>query len=67
MPRRKKPESDVEQEGHGERRRLGLAQRRSVKTASPFRVTPIAMGELLPGRSYDNIGGLLKEVEGVDQ
>lgn len=32
MPRRTKPESDVEREGHRERLRLGLAQRRSVNT-----------------------------------
>lgn len=46
--------------------RAGLAQRRAAKSASPFHVTPIAMGEMLPGRSYDNIGGLLEEVEGAE-
>jgi hypothetical protein len=29
-----------------------------------FRVEPVKMGALLPGRSYDNIGALLEETEG---
>ncbi len=44
--------------------RAGLAQRRAVKAAEPFRVEPLRMGPPLPGRSYDNVGGLLEEIEG---
>lgn len=44
--------------------RVGLAQRRAVKAATPFRVEPVSMGTPLPGRSYDNIGALLEETEG---
>jgi hypothetical protein len=41
----------------------GLAQRRAVSKAAPFRVEPVRMGPLLPGRSYDNVGALLDEAE----
>ena len=44
--------------------RVGLAQRRAAKAAAPFRVEPVSMGTPLPGRSYDNIGALLEEIEG---
>jgi hypothetical protein len=44
--------------------RAGLAQRRAVKAMEPFKVEPVSMGTALPGRSYDNIGGLLEEIEG---
>lgn len=44
--------------------RAGLAQRRAASKTAPFRVTPIRMGALLPGRSYDDIGALLEDVEG---
>jgi hypothetical protein len=44
--------------------RVGLAQHRAVKAAVPFRVEPVSMGALLPGRSYDNIDALLEEIEG---
>ena len=46
--------------------RAGLAQRRAVKATAPFRVEPVSMGPPLPGRSYDNIGGLLEEIEGPE-
>jgi hypothetical protein len=46
--------------------RAGLAQRRAVKAAEPFKVEPLQMGRPLPGRSYDNIGGLLEEIEGSE-
>ena len=46
--------------------RAGLAQRRAVKVAARFRVEPVAMGALPPGRSYDNIGALLEEIEGPE-
>jgi hypothetical protein len=42
--------------------RAGLAQRAASK-AVPFRVEPVRMGALLPGRSYDNIGALLWDAE----
>ena len=44
--------------------RAGLAQRRAVKAAEPFKVEPLHMGAPSQGRSYDNIGGLLEEIEG---
>lgn len=44
--------------------RAGLAQRRAAHKAAPFRVEPVRMGALLPGRSYDNIGALLEDAEG---
>lgn len=44
--------------------RAGLAQRRAAIKAAPFRVEPMRMGSLLPGRSNDNIGALLGETEG---
>jgi hypothetical protein len=46
--------------------RAGLAQRRVAKTAVRFRVEPVSMGVPLPGRSYDNIGALLEEIEGAE-
>jgi hypothetical protein len=47
--------------------RAGLAQRRVAKAAVRFRVEPVSMGAPLPGRSYDNIGALLEEVEGAER
>jgi hypothetical protein len=46
--------------------RAGLAQRRAADKAAPFRVEPVRMGALLPGRSYDNIGALLEDVESFE-
>jgi hypothetical protein len=46
--------------------RAGLAQRRALKAAAPFRVEPVRMGTPLPGHSYDNIGALLEEIEGSE-
>jgi hypothetical protein len=47
--------------------RAGLAQRRVAKAAVRFRVQPVSMGAPLPGRSYDNIGALLEEIEGAER
>jgi hypothetical protein len=47
--------------------RAGLAQRRVAKAAVRFRVEPVSMGPPLPGRSYDNIGALLEEIEGAER
>jgi hypothetical protein len=47
--------------------RAGLAQRRLAKAAVRFRVQPVSMGAPLPGRSYDNIGALLEEIEGAER
>lgn len=44
--------------------RAGLAQRRALKAAPPFRVEPRSIGGPLPGLSYDNIGTLLDAIEG---
>lgn len=46
--------------------RTGLAQRCAANTAVPFRVEPVRMGALLPGRSYNHIGALLEEAEGYE-
>lgn len=46
--------------------RAGLAQRRAASKATPFRVEPVRMGVLQPGRSYDNIGALLEDIEGPE-
>lgn len=46
--------------------RAGLAQRRAVKAAAPFRVEPVSLGVPLAGRSYDRIGALLDEIEGPE-
>jgi hypothetical protein len=45
--------------------RAALAQRRAAKALPPFRVEPRQMGGPGPGLSYDDVGGLLDEVEGV--
>ena len=47
--------------------RVGLAQRRLAKAAVRFRVEPVSMGAPLAGRSYDNIGALLEEIEGAER
>jgi hypothetical protein len=44
--------------------RAGLAQRRLLKTTARFRVEPLRLGGLPPGRSYDDIAALLEESEG---
>ena len=46
--------------------RAGLAQRRVAKTAVRFCVEPVSMGVPLPGRSYDDIGALLEDIEGAE-
>jgi hypothetical protein len=46
--------------------RMALAQRKAMRAATEFRVTPMDMGGPQPGRSYDDIGALLNDVEGAD-
>jgi hypothetical protein len=43
--------------------RRGLALRREARSIKPFRVRVKDMG-VYPGTNYDNIGGLLEQVEG---
>jgi hypothetical protein len=45
--------------------RAGLAQRRAAKALPPFRIEPRNLGGPMPGVSYDDVGALLDEVEGV--
>ncbi|MEZ5498264.1 MAG: hypothetical protein R3E77_02420 [Steroidobacteraceae bacterium] len=45
--------------------RAGLAQRRAVQDAAPFRVRATNLGGPVRGHSYDDIGALLDEVEGA--
>ena len=44
--------------------RAGLAQRRAARKAARFTVEPFDLGGPESGRSYDDIGALLEEVEG---
>jgi len=44
--------------------RCALAQKKVLKAAPPFRVKPRNLGGPAPGLSYDDVGGLLEEVEG---
>jgi hypothetical protein len=46
--------------------RAGLAQRRAVQAARPFRVEPVHLGPPISGRSYDRISTLLEETEGTE-
>jgi hypothetical protein len=48
-----------------ERLRMALAQSAAVQKRSPFKVRPRAMGGPSVGLSYDNVGALLEEIEGV--
>jgi hypothetical protein len=43
--------------------RLGLSAPRAMKPAKPFTVRARALG-VRPGLDYDNIAGLLEELEG---
>jgi hypothetical protein len=43
--------------------RAALAQRKTIKTASSFHVEPVDMGAPQAGRSYDDVAGLLEEIE----
>jgi len=45
--------------------RAALARRRELKALPPFRLSPQDLGGPLPGRSYDDIGALLDEIEGT--
>lgn len=44
--------------------RIGLHARREIKRSPKFEVRPHSMG-LRRGRDYDDIGGLLEELEGA--
>lgn len=44
--------------------RRGLASRRLTSSRQPFAVETRGLGELKPGLSLDNIGGLIEQVEG---
>jgi hypothetical protein len=46
--------------------RMAMAQRKAMRAAAEFRVTPMDLGGPQPGRSYDDIGALLNDVEGAD-
>lgn len=48
-----------------ERLRMALAQGTAVPKRKPFRVEPRSMGGPSAGVSYDKIGVLLEEIEGV--
>jgi hypothetical protein len=48
-----------------ERLRMALAQGDAVRKRKPFKVEPRAMGGPSAGVSYDNVGALLEEIEGV--
>jgi hypothetical protein len=43
--------------------RMALAHRRALKALPPFRVLSKDMGGPAPGRSYDDIGALLEDIE----
>jgi hypothetical protein len=47
--------------------RAALAQRRSFTTSKPFSVVPCDLGGPLPGLSYDDVGGLIEQIEGAGQ
>jgi hypothetical protein len=48
-----------------ERLRMALAQGTAVQKRKPFKIEPRAMGGPSAGASYDNVGALLEEIEGV--
>lgn len=48
-----------------ERLRMALAQGAAVQKRKPFKVQPRAMGGPAAGLSYDNVGGLLEDIEGA--
>jgi hypothetical protein len=45
--------------------RAALSRQRALKALPPFRLAPQDLGGPLPGRSYDDIGALLEDVEGT--
>jgi len=45
--------------------RLGLNMRRSAKNRKPFKIRARSLG-LRPGLNYDDIWGLIEQVEGPD-
>ena len=46
--------------------RIAMAQRKSLRAAPEFRVAAINLGGASQGRSYDNVGALLDDIEGDD-
>ena len=46
--------------------RASLAQRRARPSVPRFTVSPVSLGGPVAGRSYDDIGALLEDVEGSD-
>ena len=47
--------------------RSAMARRKAMRVLTPFRVKAVDMGGPQPVQSYDDIGVLLDEVEGVDR
>jgi hypothetical protein len=47
--------------------RAALSQRKTVKAAPAFQVAPRALGGPRPGLSYDDVGGMLDQVEGTQR
>lgn len=45
--------------------RSSLAQRAALQAIPPFKVEPRKLGGSVDGVSYDNVGALLEEIEGV--
>jgi hypothetical protein len=45
--------------------RAALSQRKTIKAAPAFHVTPRALGGPQPGLSYDDVGAMLDHVEGT--
>jgi hypothetical protein len=45
--------------------RRGLASRRATAERQPFRITARDLGDLRPGLSLDDVGGLIEQVEGA--
>ena len=48
-----------------ERLRMAFAQSAAVQKRQPFKIEPRAMGGPADGRSYDNVGSLLEDIEGT--
>jgi hypothetical protein len=46
--------------------RVGLAQRKQLRTSTRFSINARDMGDLQPGVSLDNVGELLDQIEGPD-
>ena len=46
--------------------RIAMAQRKATQASAPFRVKAVDMGGPQPGRSYDDVGAVLEDVEGTN-